>query len=668
MKFQADTNGFVTGVRFYKGSRTPGPTPASLWSASGQRLATATFANESTSGWQQVSFSSPVAVTAGTTYTASYHTNVGFYSATSAQFSSGVDRPPLHVPAGGGAFVYGSSAFPSQGSSTNYWVDVVFTLPDDTTAPTITATDPGDGATNVAVTVTPSATFSEAVTASTVAMTVTGPSGSVAGTTGYASATRRATFTPSAALAAGTRYTVTVSGATDAAGNVMTPRSWSFTTSGVTACPCTVWSSSQMPGTADSGDGSAVELGVKIRASQDGYITGVRFYKSTANTGTHVGALWSATGTKLASATFSGESSSGWQTVTFTQPVAVTAGTTYVASYHSDTGHYAVNVGYFANAVVNGPLTALASGTDGPNGVFHYGPSAFPSDTYQSSNYWVDAVFTTTDTLPPTVTASSPPNGASSVSTATTVTATFSEPVTPTSVSVVVKGPSGATVAGTTTYASSTRTSTFTPSSPLSAGTAYTVTVSGETDLAGNIAAPTTWSFTTATSTPPAGSCPCTLWPDTAVPGTPAASDTSAVELGVRFQASQAGVITGVRFYKGAGNTGTHTGSLWTAGGILLATATFTGESSSGWQTVTFATPVTVTAGTTYVASYHTAVGHYAVDTNYFTGDYVSGPLTAPATSGAAPNGVFRYGASGFPVDSYHASNYWVDVVFATTS
>ncbi len=78
------------------------------------------------------------------------------------------------------------------------------------------------------------------------------------------------------------------------------------------------------------------------------------------------------------------------------------------------------------------------------------------------------------------------------------------------------------------------------------------------------------------------------------------------VELGVKFTADTDGHVSGVRFYKSAANTGPHTGSLWGSDGTLLATATFTGETASGWQTVTFSPAVAVTAGTTYVASYHT--------------------------------------------------------------
>jgi hypothetical protein len=148
------------------------------------------------------------------------------------------------------------------------------------------------------------------------------------------------------------------------------------------------------------------------------------------------------------------------------------------------------------------------------------------------------------------------------------------------------------------------------------------------------------------------------------VPAVPAVGDTDAVELGVQFRTSINGYITGLRFYTGSTNTGTHVGHLWTGTGTLLATATFSNESASGWQTVTFATPVPVTANTTYVASYQTTVGHFSVNRSYFNASYSNTPLyafrTGEVTGG---NGVYRY-PSGFPNASYQASNYWVDVIF----
>jgi len=218
----------------------------------------------------------------------------------------------------------------------------------------------------------------------------------VAGTIGYDSATRTATFTPGAALMAATTYSVTVSGATDSAGNTMAPVTWSFTTAASAgACPCTIFTSTDLPAVSADPDTSAIEIGVKFRATQAGYITGIRFYKGTGNTGTHIASLWSRTGTKLAGATFSGETSTGWQQVLFTTPVAVAANTTYVASYNAPVGRYSVTEGYFSTATTRGPLVALQNGTDGANGVYRYGTSRFPSTGYKSSNYWVDVVFTT---------------------------------------------------------------------------------------------------------------------------------------------------------------------------------------------------------------------------------------------------------------------------------
>jgi hypothetical protein len=138
------------------------------------------------------------------------------------------------------------------------------------------------------------------------------------------------------------------------------------------------------------------------------------------------------------------------------------------------------------------------------------------------------------------------------------------------------------------------------------------------------------------------------------------------VELGVKFKSDVAGTITGIRFYKGTGNTGTHIGNLWTSNGTKLASATFTNETASGWQQVTFATPVTIAANTVYVASYFAPNSHYADDDHYFAPAGVdNGPLHALQDGVSGSNGVYRYGStSGFPTTGYLATNYWVDVMF----
>jgi hypothetical protein len=99
----------------------------------------------------------------------------------------------------------------------------------------------------------------------------------------------------------------------------------------------------------------------------------------------------------------------------------------------------------------------------------------------------------------------------------------------------------------------------------------------------------------------------------------------------------------------------------------MLAAAVFTSETGSGWQQVTLTTPVPIRPNTMYVASYHTDAGYYFADRGYFSGqESDSGPLHAPADAPGSPNGVFVYGASGFPTKSWEASNYWADVVFTT--
>ena len=146
-------------------------------------------------------------------------------------------------------------------------------------------------------------------------------------------------------------------------------------------------------------------------------------------------------------------------------------------------------------------------------------------------------------------------------------------------------------------------------------------------------------------------------------------SDNNAVELGVKFKSSVNGVIKGIRFHKGGIiNGGVHIGNLWTTTGTLLATATFTNETNSGWQEVLFNNPVSVTANTVYVASCYMPQGNYSKSGGYFDGaDHSNGQnLVAPQSTPTEPNGVYEYaGSSTYPSNDAFSTNYWVDVVFA---
>jgi hypothetical protein len=156
-----------------------------------------------------------------------------------------------------------------------------------------------------------------------------------------------------------------------------------------------IFQATDAPATPPANDGmGGIELGVKFRVSQSGRITGIRFYKAAAVAGNYTVHLWSSTGNKLAEAPFTVDTAKGWQEVLFAAPVAINANTTYIASYFNNTGDYATTNPFFTKAVENGPIRALASGDDGPNGLYKYSATpTFPDNNYGSSNYWVDVVF-----------------------------------------------------------------------------------------------------------------------------------------------------------------------------------------------------------------------------------------------------------------------------------
>jgi hypothetical protein len=143
-------------------------------------------------------------------------------------------------------------------------------------------------------------------------------------------------------------------------------------------------------------------------------------------------------------------------------------------------------------------------------------------------------------------------------------------------------------------------------------------------------------------------------------------------ELGVQFESNVAGKVTGVLFYKQRGTTGTNVGHLWSSNGTLLASATFTNETSSGWQEVSFSSPVAILANTIYTVSYDTGSPLFYYDSEYFArGGVTNGNLTAPASTDinntVLDNGVYNYGGD-FPLASQYYANFWVDVVFSPSA
>ena len=99
----------------------------------------------------------------------------------------------------------------------------------------------------------------------------------------------------------------------------------------------------------------------------------------------------------------------------------------------------------------------------------------------------------------------------------------------------------------------------------------------------------------------------------------------------MKFRSDEDGYITALRFYKQPNNTGTHVGHLWSGTGQLLAAATFTGETASGWQEVDLPNPVPITKDTTYVTSYYATAGRFGFSPGYFNQGVDRAPLHAPA-------------------------------------
>jgi hypothetical protein len=152
----------------------------------------------------------------------------------------------------------------------------------------------------------------------------------------------------------------------------------------------------------DIPDSGGLELGVAFTTDVSGTVTGVQFWKTLTNTGPHVGQLWDAsTGALLAQATFTGESEAGWQQVDFSSPVSLLAGHSYVASYYETSGRYAAADSYFTSSGTDAvPLHAAA----GNNGLYSFGSPSCPTSVYDSTNYWVQPVFTASGSaITPTV-------------------------------------------------------------------------------------------------------------------------------------------------------------------------------------------------------------------------------------------------------------------------
>ena len=659
----------------------------------------------------------------------------------------------------------------------------------DTIPPTVISVVPVNGSTDVSSSTNINVTFSEAMDTSSITTgTITLKDSFnqiVPATVNYNSITLTATLAPISGLNPSATYTLLLSagGVKDLTGNTLVANYTStFTTAGSVPVAYSIFSA-VTPGFSWD-NSSPIELGLKFRSDVSGNVTGVRFFKASGATGTHIGRLWTTSGVKLAEVTFVSETASGWQTATFPKAVVIQANTTYIISYYvadgnrrfSDTSNF-----FTAAGVDTPPLHALKAGVEGQNGVYS-DTGGFFNQSYNSSNYWVDVVFdNTVDKIPPTVSAVVPANGSQNVAISTNLNITFSEAMDANTLNtntIILLAQNAETItsikiaSATVNYNPVTFTATLVPTSALNTFTTYSVLLpaGGSKDLAGNtLATDFTSTFTTggpdtihptvstvvpangstdvaisadinvtfseamdigsittgtiilkdasdqlvpvavsyksdtqtATLTPTANLNPVTAYTvlvpaggvkdvaenalivnytstfTTAVPtysifstATPGFSydNPSAIELGLKFRSDISGNITGVRFLKASGATGTHIGRLWTTGGVKLAEVTFTNETASGWQTATFPSAVAIQANTTYIISYYIADGNrrFSDTFDYFvTADVNMPPLHALQAGVDGPNGVYS-DTGGFFNQNHRSSNYWVDAIFTS--
>jgi hypothetical protein len=461
------------------------------------------------------------------------------------------------------------------------WVGDTVSVP-DTTPPTVASTSPVANATGVAISTAVSATFSEAMNASTItttSFTLKAGTTPVSGSVSYNSGTYTATFTPGANLSYSTTYTATLSTAiTDATGNPLASAySWSFTTA--SAPPGMVTVSISAPDTAAPGSDFTANVNISTVTNFDACNYDVSFNASVLRLDNVTSGLIGSTPVPV---DIYNEISSG--TWTIVQNVSGTAGVT-------GSGYLAVL--HFHVIGSNGTSSAISLS----NGVLSNNLAEEIPATWVGDSVSVVGV----DTTPPTVASVSPASGATGVAVNTVVTATFSEALnasTITTSSFTLKV--GTTsVSGSVSYNSGTYTATFTPSANLSYSTTYTATLSTAIkDVAGNpLASAYSWSFTTASASAP------TVTSVSPASGATGVAITTAVTATFNM-AMTASTITTTSFTLKAGTTPV-SGSV--SYNSSTYTATFTPGANLSYSTTytaTLSTAITNTYGTPLASAY----------------------------------------------------------------
>ncbi|SFC73601.1 DUF4082 domain-containing protein [Tropicimonas isoalkanivorans] len=420
-------------------------------------------------------------------------------------------------------------------------------------------------------------------------------------------------------------------------------------------------------------EGTSYELGMRFTANQAGEVTQLRYYRAEGDSGdtdVREGHLWDSNGQLLATVTFtSTPGETGWQLATLDTPISLQVGQEYTVSYRTD-DNYVSSQGFFSTSYTE-PYGIL-SAPGGINGVYAFASGSgavYPQQTYNTENYWVDVTFAVGDVVnvPPIITSPSSFSMVENTAVAGQVTATDSNG------NLLTYAIAGGDDAGLFVINASTGVLSFASAPDYEApgdangDNAYEVTVSVSDGIDPAV---TQALVVNVTDLDESGGATVSLFGPSTQPTGTVFNDFVTYELGTRFEATVSGEISGLRYYRGTGDSGdtdTRTLNLWSDTGTLLASVAVTSlPGQSGWQTGALTSSVGLVAGQTYVVSYGTT-GNYVADAGFFSTAHASadGSLIAPASGGGEANGVFAQGGVGiFPTGTWNASNYWTDVEF----
>ncbi|WP_013334325.1 N,N-dimethylformamidase beta subunit family domain-containing protein [Gloeothece verrucosa] len=395
MKFISSQTGQINAIRYWKANSETGSHTGKIWSETGQLLGSVTFANETGSGWQEQVLSTPINIQANTIYTVSVNCNA-YYVYAYDQLANPITNGNLSSVADGNNGVFGSAgAFPTNSyRNSNYFRDINFVT---AALPTIT-NNSGNNQTGAAGSVLSAPLVVQIkdgagtpLSGVTVNFAVTSGGGSVSPTSAVTDINGLAGIILTLGVVPGAigNVTNTVEASADGIGSVTFSATATHSTNNLTIL------TTQVPNLQNFTDGVPYELGMKFRSASAGQLIAIRYWKAASETGTHIGKIWTATGTLLASVTFTNETASGWQYQALETPLNIQSNTNYVVSVNGNAYYVATN-NELANPIINADLSSVA---DNNNGVYNINPNSFPTSSYQNTNYYRDIVFAVSNRL-----------------------------------------------------------------------------------------------------------------------------------------------------------------------------------------------------------------------------------------------------------------------------